>query len=57
MELALMIINYCLKAIDSVNVVEERTTLTIAKKLCEEMSEWDAKTALKILLKEESNAE
>lgn len=54
MELAKLILDFTLKALDGVNVVEAKTTLEIAKKLIATLPEFQAECALKALFQEVS---
>ena len=53
MEIAKMIIDYTMKALDGVNVVEAKTTLENAKKLIAVLPSYYVEDALKALFGEE----
>lgn len=53
MEIAKMIIDYTMKALDGVNVVEAKTTLENAKKLIDVLPSYYVEDALKALFGEE----
>ena len=54
MEIAKMIIDYCLNALDGVKTVKAKTTLEIAKKLIEALPSYCVEDALKVLFQEVS---
>ena len=54
MEIAKMIIDFTLKALDGVNVVEAKTTLENAKKLIAALPPYYIEDALMALFKEET---
>ncbi len=54
MEIAKMIIDFTLKALDGVNVVEGKTTLENAKKLIAALPAYQVEDALKALFQEVS---
>ena len=54
MDIAKLILDYVLKALDGVNVVEAKTTLENAKKLIAALPAYQAEDALKALFQEVS---
>lgn len=57
MELAKLILDFTLKALDGVNVVEAKTTLKNAKKLIAALPPYYVDDALKALFQEEANGD